>query len=106
MASLTGCEEWSLLVDTGVIGKESDIAPAAGLRSEQVERLLRELYAPMPAPRSTELVALHYPAGAGASWFGDATTTPCFCIAFAIFLLTSETMLLTLFGSIVLLSAE
>jgi hypothetical protein len=38
-------EEWSLLVDTGVIGKESDIAPAAGLRSEQVERLLRELCA-------------------------------------------------------------
>lgn len=50
--------------------------------------------------------ALRYPAGAGASWFDDATTTPCFCIAFATFLLTSETRLFTLFGSIVLLSAE
>lgn len=35
--------EWSLLVDTGEIGKATDIAPYAGLRCASVERLLLDL---------------------------------------------------------------
>jgi hypothetical protein len=48
-------DEWSLIVDTGEIGRATDIAPYAGLRCASVERLLLDL-CQLPPSQDTSTV--------------------------------------------------